>query len=315
MNMIQRYKVAEHLFEVKMAADSPIWARMIEPYGPFQVAVEEEVEEEEEEEEEKEEEKEGGECLFSLTVCDEVVIGDAKLVYSNKDSVEPGYIVLNVYKDEQNYYFEFIQPVSDKINGYLAISLDYKKASLSLVGSDVEQWFTFNTGMNFCFLLSTAQYDTVLVHASCVAYKDKAWLFLGKSGTGKSTHSRMWLAALTGSLLLNDDHPVIRITDGNVIAYGSPWSGKTRCYKNMQFPVGGIIRIVRAPYNKAQRLSIIGSYASLMPSCSGMIWEKELADGRDRTIQGIISAVPCYTMECLPNEDAAKVCSQAVMEV
>ena len=132
---------------------------------------------------------------------------------------------------------------------------------------------------------------------------------------GKSTHSRMWLAALDGCLLLNDDHPVIRITDGNVIAYGSPWSGKTRCYKNLQFPVGGIIRIVRAPYNKAQRLSIIGSYASLMTSCSGMIWEKDLADGRDRTIQGIISAVPCYTMECLPNEDAAKVCSRAVMEV
>ena len=83
----------------------------------------------------------------------------------------------------------------------------------------------------------------------------------------------------------------------------------------MQAPIGGIIRISRAPYNKARRLSIIESYASLMTSFSGMTWEKELADGRDKTIQGIISKVPCWVMECLPDEDAARVCAATVMEV
>ena len=147
-------------------------------------------------------------------------------------------------------------------------------------------------------------------------YQNKAWLFLGKSGTGKSTHSRMWERALDDVILMNDDHPVIRINEkGEAFAYGSPWSGKTNCYKNIKAPLGGIIRIVRAQHNKAKRLSTIESYASLTTSCSGMTWEKQLADGRDRTLQGIITSVPCWIMECLPNEEAARVCAQTVTKV
>ena len=74
------------------------------------------------------------------------------------------------------------------------------------------------------------------------------------------------------------------------------------------------MRISRASYNKARRLSVIESYGSLITSCSGMTWENKLADGRDRSIQGLIRSVPCWVMECLPDEDAAIVCSKAVVE-
>ena len=296
----RKYKVAGHLFEIGMDADSAIWTRMTEPYGPFEVPKELEATEEDT-------------CVFRLTVCDNVEIGESEPVYSNKGKVEPGFTTISVYKDNTNHYFEFIHPGSDIANGILSISLDFKTARLALFGSEIQQWLTFNSGVNFCFLLATNPYNTVLAHSSCVTYKGKAWLFLGKSGTGKSTHSRMWLNALEGTILMNDDHPVIRINDrGEAIAYGSPWSGKTRCYKNMHAPIGGIIRIVRAPYNKARRLSIIESYASLMTSFSGITWEKDLADARDKTIQNIIASVPCWNMECLPDEDAARVCSETV---
>ena len=291
----QKYKVAEHLFRIGLDAESVLWERLTEPYGPFEVA------------------EDGAACVFDLTICDGVEIGDAQLVYTNKETVEPGFIVLNVYKDSQNHYFEFIQPGSKTANGRLSVTLDLSTAKFCLSGTEFQQWQTFNTVVNFCFLLATNPHKTVLAHSSCVTYKGKAWMFLGKSGTGKSTHSRMWLSALEGTVLMNDDHPVIRVHDnGEAIAYGSPWSGKTKCYKNMQAPIGGIIRIVRAPHNKARRLSVIESYASLMTSFSGITWEKELADGRDRTIQSIIAAVPCWHMECLPEEEAARVCSEAV---
>ena len=51
-----------------------------------------------------------------------------------------------------------------------------------------------------------------------------------------------------------------------------------------------------------------------MTSLSGLTWEKELADGRDMTLQEIIKSVPCWVMECLPNEEAARVCSKVVAE-
>lgn len=289
------YKVAGHRFRVEMDKESPIWGRMEESYGPFLHDGQDEL-------------------LFSVNVCDSMELPEGmRQVYSNKGNAEPGFIELSVFKCAEGHYFEFTQPMSESINGRLFVTSDFRNARLFLAGSEIERWLTFNTGMNFCFLLSTACCHTILVHASCVIYQGHAYLFLGKSGTGKSTHSRMWLNALDGVVLLNDDHPVIRLDEnGKAVAYGSPWSGKTRCYKNLQAPVGGIIRISRAPYNKARRLSPIESYASLMTSISGMTWEKVLADGKDRTIQGIIRNVPCWVMECLPDEDAARVCSEAV---
>lgn len=241
---------------------------------------------------------------------------DPVQVFTNSGTSEPGHMIMTVTKDKHWYHFELTHPASPQVNGRLSVSMDGRSAAMSLYGDDMEQWLTFNTGVNLCYLYSSSQLDTVLVHASCVKWQDRAYLFLGKSGTGKSTHSRMWLRALKDVELMNDDHPVIRLNDeGEVIAYGYPWSGKTICYKNIQAKVGGIIRIARAPYNKARRLSSVEAYGSLMTSCSGMVWEKELADGRDRTMQGIIGSVPCWVMQCLPDEDAALVCSKTVAEV
>ena len=299
MNTGKTYKVAGHLFEIRMNSRDSLWNRMDEPFGQF------------------EHDAGASDLLFSIGILESICRNqDADQVYSNADSTEPGQMRLDAFKSRDGYYFEFTQPSSKEANGRLSISGDFRKAECALYGNEIERWLTFNTAVNFCFLLASACHDTAFVHASAVTYKGKAYLFLGKSGTGKSTHSRMWLNALDGVVLMNDDHPIIRIDeDGKAIAYGSPWSGKTHCYKNMHAPIGGIIRIARAPYNKAHRLHIVESYASLMTSISGMTWERNLADGKDRTIQKIIASVPCWRMECLPDEDAARVCSQAVTEV
>ena len=296
-----KFKVAEHTFAIDdLARYAHLMDKLELSYSPF--------------EEKRELEYESKPLIFNLSLHKELQIENADLVY--KDSENPNFVTLAVYKNKEGFYFEFTQPSSNNVNGFLWMSPDFTQAKMMLDGLEREQWNTFNMGVNLCYLLSTAKYNTVLTHASCVEYKGKAYLFLGKSGTGKSTHSRMWLSALQGVTLMNDDHPVIRINEeGLPIAYGSPWSGKTPCYKNISAPIGGIIRISRAPYNKTRRLSMIESYASLMTSFSGMTWEPELADGRDKTIQGIISTVPCWVIECLPNEDAAIVCSQTVIGV
>lgn len=294
----QAYKVAGHVFIIEMDACSAIWEKAEESYSPFIVS-----------------DFEDNEPIFTITLHEKMAKPDCMMpVYSNAGDVEPGYVIHDVYKGLAGHYFEFTQPVSDSLNGRLLISSDLKTAEASLYGTITEQWLTFTVCMNFCFLLASSALNTLLFHASCVEYKGKAYLFLGKSGTGKSTHSRMWLEALDNVFLINDDHPIVRIgEDGTVIAYGSPWSGKTRCYKNVSAPVGGVVRISRAPYNKARRLSMIESYASIMTSCSGMTWERDMADSRDRTMQEVISKVPCWVMECLPDNDAAAVCSTAVV--
>ena len=77
-----------------------------------------------------------------------------------------------------------------------------------------------------------------------------------------------------------DGRPVVRIGhQGQVIVYGSPWSGKTPCYRNVSYPLGAIVVLSQAPYNKIQRLSGIQAYVSLVASISGKRWDAPIADG------------------------------------
>ena len=94
--------------------------------------------------------------------------------------------------------------------------------------------------------------------------------------------------------------------------YGSPWSGKTPCYKNMDLPVGGFVQLAQAPFNKIQRLKGIGAYAVLVPSISGKRWDRAIADGLHETENALASGVPVWMLECLPDEEAARLCSDTI---
>ncbi len=153
----------------------------------------------------------------------------------------------------------------------------------------------------------TNPYKTIAIHTSTILYKDKAVLFLGESGTGKSTHTRLWRENIEGAVLLNDDSPIIRIIDGTPIAFGSPWSGKTPCYKNEHYPLAGCVRLSQAPYNKIDRLSIAQAYAALHPSCPPCFaYDDELYDNIAEVLSDLLASVPVYHLACLPNADAAR---------
>ena len=94
------------------------------------------------------------------------------------------------------------------------------------------------------------EYDTVLFHCSAVAVDGAAYLFTAKSGTGKSTHARLWREMLGGrAVMVNDDKPLIRIADGRAVVYGTPWSGKHRLNTNISVPIRSICVLHQAKDN------------------------------------------------------------------
>ena len=154
--------------------------------------------------------------------------------------------------------------------------------------------------------LMTLQRDTLAIHSSCIVYQDKAVLFLGESGTGKSTHTRLWREHIEGAVLLNDDSPMIRVEEGKVWAYGSAWSGKTPCYKQERYELVACVRLSQAPYNKIQKLSVLQAYGAIHPSCAPeFAYDDVLYDHVSRMIGQILSVVPCYHLACLPDREAA----------
>ena len=126
------------------------------------------------------------------------------------------------------------------------------------------------------------------------------------SGTGKSTHTGNWLKYIPGTDLMNDDNPVVRFIDGQAIVFGSPWSGKTPCYRNVEAPIGAFVQLKQAPENKIRRQNVIEAFASLLPSCSVMKWDKRVYGGLCDGVTRLIENVPTYFLENLPNEDAVR---------
>ena len=138
-----------------------------------------------------------------------------------------------------------------------------------------------------------------------------AVMFLGESGTGKSTHTRLWRENIDGAFLLNDDSPLIRCTDGIPTAYGSAWSGKTPCYINRSYPIRAIVRLSQAPHNRIRRLGTIQALGALLPSCPpAFAYDGRLQDNICDTLSAVLAKTEVYHLECLPDADAARlVCS------
>ena len=142
---------------------------------------------------------------------------------------------------------------------------------------------------------------------SAVVCNGRAVLFLGESGTGKSTHTRLWRENIAGAVLLNDDSPFIGFVDGRATAFGAPWSGKTPCYKQEQYPIAAIVRLSQAPHNAIRPLRSVHAIGALLPSLTPAFgYDDELQDRMLATLSKIISQVPVYHLECLPDAAAAR---------
>ena len=106
---------------------------------------------------------------------------------------------------------------------------------------------------------------------------------------------------------------MVRINDeGEVFVYGSPWSGKTPCYRNVNYPLGGIVKLRQSPYNKIQRVKGIDAYMVIRRSAASMRWIKTIADGLHASENHIAKATPIWLLECLPDEAAARLCQSEI---
>ena len=214
-------------------------------------------------------------------------------------------------------------------------SEDFTEGVLRILPDCQDIRFCIDNALMLLFALRTAPMMTLEMHAAVVvrpsledargtSYRTpsglqdatlqaKGYLFLGHSGTGKSTHARQWLAAFDDAWLLNDDNPILRVMeDGEVRVYGSPWSGKTLCYNTAYARVGGIVKLSQAPHNKIRTISLPEAYAYILSSASGLKMDRQMADHLHETVKHVVMNVECYHLECLPNTEAAEECWEEV---
>lgn len=273
------YNVAGHVFTVNRELDPA--------YEPFHI--------------------ENGRPVFDVNIKMEKFKGKlSKAVITQKEHE----VEIRVGTHNRKYYYEF--RLFNKRAAVLLTDIMYHQATLI-----IEQYpkYAIDSALMVMYALSTANQATLLFHSSVVMQGGYAYMFLGKSGTGKSTHSQMWIRTIKGSVLLNDDNPVVRtFSGGRTYVYGSPWSGKTPCYKNDYSPLGGVIMLGQSSENKIKSVfeDSDTAYKIIISSVSGTRWDERIRNGQHHTTMKLLHYVPLYYLWCRPDKEAAKVCHDGV---
>ena len=168
-----------------------------------------------------------------------------------------------------------------------------------------------NVVENYSLCRALAEYmpsrDRVLFHGSSLAIDGIGVLFTAKSGTGKSTHTRLWRETFGDRVaMINDDKPFLRIGAEGTTIYGDPWRGKHRLGSNISAPLEAICIVCRGAENRIRRVTPREALPALlqqiyMPEEPRMLQQTlALADRLSKT-------VPVYRLYCNMDPQAAQV--------
>ncbi len=166
-----------------------------------------------------------------------------------------------------------------------------------------------------CFYKRLSFFDGMMIHSSCVVVDGKAYLFSAPSGVGKSTHTELWLKLLGDrAYILNDDKPALRIVDGKLMAYGTPWSGATDRAVNHGVPVGGIAVLKRAEDNRIRLMSPSEALFYIMDQ--SMRFSSDEDKDRFYAILGqVIGMTKIYELSCNMDISSAKLSYETMTEM
>ncbi|MBP0960981.1 MAG: hypothetical protein J5864_02465 [Oscillospiraceae bacterium] len=157
-------------------------------------------------------------------------------------------------------------------------------------------------------------YDSVVFHGSVISVDGQGYLFTAKSGTGKSTHTRLWREMLGDkAVMVNDDKPIIKVTDEGVTVFGTPYNGKHRLGCNMSVPLKAICILERGEKNTIKEISKSEAYAMLLQQ----VYRPKDPVQMTKTLKLIdkmAANVGLYKLACNMDIEAAKVAYNAMKD-
>lgn len=146
-------------------------------------------------------------------------------------------------------------------------------------------------------------FNRFLLHSSIIEYKGNGYAFLGRSGTGKSTHTKLWCRFVDGVKIINGDKPIIQILDGKVIAHGTPWMGKEGYGNKESAPLKGLCFLQQAPNNEIAPLSVKEAVRFVFPQILNPLKEIS-AEKTLELIDVLVRQTPSFLLKCTISQEA-----------
>ncbi len=175
--------------------------------------------------------------------------------------------------------------------------------------------FFENAALNRLIAERITAYDVLLMHGSALCMDGETYIFTAPSGTGKSTHARLWRETFGDRVfMINDDKPMLRVREDGVIAYGTPWNGKHNLSRNASAPVRAIALLKRSEENRVEPMVKSDAFTVLI---SQALTSKDPAVMlRILTLEKrMLEKVRFYTLYCSMEPDAARVSYEGMKQV
>lgn len=165
-----------------------------------------------------------------------------------------------------------------------------------------DDWEYMITGSDFYTAL--LDFNGILLHSSCVVVDNKAYAFSADSGTGKSTHTQLWLKHFGDrAYMLNDDKPAIRLIDGKVYACGTPWSGKYDYSTPAVVELAGICFLERSEDNWIKKADTSKAVFNIFSQTLRHLSAQGM-DNLFNVLEELFSKTSLYELGCNISDDA-----------
>lgn len=156
------------------------------------------------------------------------------------------------------------------------------------------------------------KYNTILFHGVAVVADNYAYIFTAPSGTGKTTHARLWLDQVSGSYILNGDKPFLRVYEDRVTVYGSPWQGKESYGCNKAIQLKGICLLERDTRNHIRTITLSDAFSVLIHQTYRP--ENEMIGALD-IVYKIGGMVDLYRLRCNMDPEAARISAECMLRI
>lgn len=158
------------------------------------------------------------------------------------------------------------------------------------------------------------EYDMLFIHGSAIRYRGKAYIFVAPSGTGKSTHTRLWKECFGDEVtVINDDKPFLAFRDDTVFLCGTPWRGKHNIGQNLEVELGGICILTRGESNYICQIDASDAVTEIIQQTNLHEYKDNVLPALD-LIDKLLKKVPVYRLSCTPTLEAVEVCSREIIK-
>ncbi|MDL2302612.1 hypothetical protein LJC58_09730 [Lachnospiraceae bacterium OttesenSCG-928-D06] len=223
---------------------------------------------------------------------------DAIQVYGSKEHSNPTYI----YKNPDGSFELFCHGREDELQLAFHTSSTWDSYILHSYIRDLDSNELF-LRLFHMYSYGMIYHNALMLHGVVMEYEGKGYIISAASGTGKSTHARMWRNH-ENALILNGDKALVRYENGSWFAYGAPWYGTSGECINRKVPLAALVMLDRGEHNEICKENTLWKISRLLERIYAPTFDVRTFETAMNTVESLVAGIPVIHLKCLPDLDS-----------